>query len=135
MRRRSLSPDRKRNLKKQPRPSVLSRKFRTSSWAIMDDTLARALVVLAPVSVLLSGAVVSFAKKKGLWPFVQLLGAGCLMIVPLTHVCEGLGLMPWMGWGRPDSVGHYLDLSSVALGFMFFPIGYLLDALAKHQNK
>ena len=35
------------------------------------------------------------------------------------------GLFPWMGWGRPDSIGHYLDLASAAGGLMLFPIGYL----------
>jgi hypothetical protein len=28
----------------------------------------------------------------------------------LTHVAERLRILPGMGWGLPDSPGHYLDL-------------------------
>ncbi|KAF5406958.1 MAG: hypothetical protein Udaeo2_29570 [Candidatus Udaeobacter sp.] len=63
--------------------------------------------------------------------FVQLLGAGCLVIVVLTHLSEALHLFPWMNWGRPHSVGHYLDFWSAVLGVSMFPMGYLLHSLKK----
>ena len=44
-------------------------------------------------------------------------------MVVLTHLCEALGLFPWMHWGLEDSFGHYLDLSSAVLGLTLFPIG------------
>jgi hypothetical protein len=50
-------------------------------------------------------------------------------MVVLTHVCEALGLFPWMHWGIKDSVGHYLDFWSAILGVTLFPLGYLLHAL------
>jgi hypothetical protein len=31
------------------------------------------------------------------------------LVVVLTHVAEKLDLFPVMGWGLPDSPGHYLD--------------------------
>jgi len=62
---------------------------------------------------------------------LQLLGAACLVAVVLTHLCEAFDLFPWMGWGLPDSVGHYLDLGSAVLGFTLFPIGYLWHAFTK----
>ena len=34
----------------------------------------------------------------------------------LTHVAEALKLFPSMGWGESNSVGHYTDLASAALG-------------------
>ena len=40
----------------------------------------------------------------------------CLVIVVLTHIAEELHLFPGMGWGLPDSPGHYLDLVSAAIG-------------------
>jgi hypothetical protein len=43
-------------------------------------------------------------------------GCACLALVVLTHVAERLGILPGMGWGRPDSPGHYIDLSSAILG-------------------
>ena len=62
---------------------------------------------------------------------LQVVGAACLVIVVLTHFCEALHLLPWMHWGDRHSVGHYLDLASAILGLTLFPVGYLLDVLAK----
>ncbi|HEV2549590.1 MAG TPA: hypothetical protein VGU20_19900 [Stellaceae bacterium] len=45
-----------------------------------------------------------------------LAGGGCLVVVVLTHVAERLQLLPGMGWGMPDSPGHYLDLFSAIAG-------------------
>jgi hypothetical protein len=42
-------------------------------------------------------------------------GVGCLAIVVLTHIAEKLNLFPVMGWGLPDSPGHYLDLSVLCI--------------------
>ncbi len=58
--------------------------------------------------------------------YLMLLGAGCLVIVVLTHVCERLHLFPVMGWGLRNSLGHYLDLSAAILGLAFVPAGYFL---------
>jgi hypothetical protein len=35
-----------------------------------------------------------------------------LIVVALTHVAEAFNIFPSMGWGLPDSPGHYLDLAS-----------------------
>ena len=45
-----------------------------------------------------------------------LTGCCCLIVVVLTHVAERLQLLPSMGWGLPDSPGHYLDLVSAVAG-------------------
>lgn len=47
-----------------------------------------------------------------------LLGAGCacLIVVVLTHVAERFVILARMGWGLPDSPGHYLDLLSAISG-------------------
>ena len=58
--------------------------------------------------------------------YLMLLGAGCLVIVVLTHVCETFHLFPAMGWGLKHSPGHYLDLDAAALGLAFLPAGYFL---------
>ncbi len=52
--------------------------------------------------------------------YLMLLGAGCLIIVVLTHVCETFHLFPLMGWGLKHSPGHYLDLSAAILGLASF---------------
>jgi hypothetical protein len=95
-------------------------------------TLARALVALVPAGMLFAGAAVLFFRGKTVGS-LQLLGAGCLAVVVLTHVSEALHMFPWMAWGRERSAGHYLDLWSAVLGLTLFPVGYLLHALtARH---
>src|SRR5215813_11322484 len=95
----------------------------------MMVNLLKALVALVPAGMLLSGAVVWFWRGKTVGSFLQLLGAGCLVMVVLTHIAEALHLFPWMQWGRPQSLGHALDLWSAVLGLTLFPLGYLLQAL------
>lgn len=95
----------------------------------MNATLIKALVALVPACLLLFGSVVLFFRGKTIGSFLQLVGAGCLVVVVLTHVSEALRLFPWMHWGLENSVGHYLDFCSAVLGLTLFPIGYLLHAL------
>ena len=97
----------------------------------MNATLLRGLVALMPACVLLSGSIILFSKGKTVGSFLQLLGAGSLIVVVLCHICEGLYLFPWMNWGREQSVGHYIDLSSAVLGLTLFPVGYLFQALTR----
>jgi len=97
----------------------------------MSVTLLKALIALVPASMLFSGSIVLLLKGKSLSSLLQLLGAGCLVVVALTHVSEALRLFPWMHWGLEDSAGHYLDLWSAILGLTLFPAGYLFHALSK----
>jgi hypothetical protein len=57
------------------------------------------------------------------------------VLVILTHVAEALHLFPAMRWGAPDSLGHYLDLSSAVLGVTFVPIGYILQRRARLRGQ
>jgi len=100
----------------------------------MNVTLLKALVALLPACMLFSGSVVLFFRGKTVCSVLQLLGAGCLVLVVLTHVSEALQLFPSMHWGLEHSVGHYLDFWSAVLGLTLFPIGYLLHALTKRSS-
>jgi hypothetical protein len=84
-----------------------------------------------PTCILFSGAAILFFKVKTACSLLQLLGAGCLMVVVLAHGAETLRLLPWMQWGAPDSIGHYVDFWSAVLGLTMFPAGYLCHALTK----
>ena len=84
---------------------------------------------IALVLALLLLSVSLFSKRRSTPALLQFLGAGCLVVVPLAHICEAFGLFPWMGWGLPYSVGHYLDLVSASLGLTLFPIGCLWRTL------
>jgi hypothetical protein len=97
----------------------------------MSTTLQIALLALVPVCMLFAGSAVIFSSTKTVASFLQLFGAGCLVIVALTHLSEALHLFPSMNWGRPHSIGHYLDFWSAVLGLTLFAFGYLFNALAK----
>jgi hypothetical protein len=95
----------------------------------MNPTLLKAIGALVPVLMLSSGSIVVFFERKTTSSFLQLAGAGCLLVVVLAHIFEALHALPWMGWGTEHSVGHYLDLSSAILGLTLFPLGYFFHAV------
>ena len=97
----------------------------------MDTALLKTLVALVAVCMLFSGSAVMFFRGKTAPLFLQLFGAGCLLVVVATHIFEALHLLPWMRWGDEHGVGHYLDLGSALLGLTLFPLGYLLHAVTK----
>ena len=63
-----------------------------------------------------------------------LFGLAFLLIVALTHVAEDFHIFPAMGWGLPNSVGHYLDLVSAILGFTLLLLGFIAGALTWRKN-
>jgi Ca2+/Na+ antiporter len=107
--------------------------YRAQASHVMNVTLSKALVALLAAGILFVGSVLLFLRERTLGSFLQPLGAGCLVVVILTHIFEALHLLPWMRWGSNHSVGHYLDLGSAVLGLTLFPIGYLLHALTKRH--
>jgi len=99
----------------------------------MNAALPKALVALVPACAMFFGSTVLFFRGKTVFSFLQVLGAGCFLLVVLTHICEALHLFSWMHWGEQHSVGHYLDLGSAFVGVTLFPVGYLLDAVTKRR--
>jgi hypothetical protein len=51
----------------------------------VNTTLLKALVALVPAGMLFSGSAVMFFRGKTAPLFLQLLGAGCLLLVVFTH--------------------------------------------------
>ena len=80
-----------------------------------------------------SGSAIWFCREKTVWSFLQLVGAGCLVVVVICHLSEALHLFPWMHWGLKHSVGHYVDFWSCVLGLTLFPVGYLFHALRRRK--
>lgn len=99
----------------------------------MNVTFIKAVIALVPAGAILCGAAILFRRQKTTGNLLQLLGAGCLILVVFAHLCEALQVFPSMLWGHPNSIGHYFDLFSVVLGFALFPLGYLLHALARRN--
>lgn len=100
----------------------------------MNVILAKALLALMVVCLLFYRSAAFWFREKSAACFLQILGAGCLMVVVLTHICEALRLFSWMHWGVEHSAGHYLDLSGAVLGLTLFATGYLLRTLAKRHG-
>src|SRR5215475_8612504 len=92
----------------------------------MNITLVKAVIALVPTGVLLIRTASFICHQPNAARVLQLCGSACLMIVVLTHIAEGLQVLSFMGWGEINSVGHYLDLSSLALGVMLLSVGYLM---------
>jgi hypothetical protein len=97
----------------------------------MNVTLFKSLLVLVPGSMLFTGSIVLFIRERAPHSLLQLIGAGSVIVVVLTHISEALHLFPWMGWGLENSPGHYLDLCGAVLGLTLFPLGYLLHAVKR----
>ena len=85
------------------------------------------------VLVALGSSVAAFVREKNGRALVQLAGATFLIVVVLTHVAEAFGLFPGMGWGLPDSPGHYIDLVSAVAGLILFPAGVIARWLVKRS--
>jgi hypothetical protein len=100
----------------------------------MNDILLKALVAFVPACVLLTGSMVRFFKERNISSLLQLIGAGCLIVVVLAHFCEAIQLLPGMHWGEPHSTGHYLDFCSAGLGLTLFPAGYLFHAVTRQSS-
>ena len=94
----------------------------------MNATLFKALIALLPTTALLVGSAVLFLRARTPYSLLQVIGAGCLVLVVLTHVAEALHLFPSMAWGGEHSIGHYVDLVGALFGATLFPAGYLLGA-------
>jgi hypothetical protein len=61
--------------------------------------------------------------------WLLLAGIACLIVVVLTHMAERWHILSVMGWGQPNSPGHYLDLSSAIFG-----VALILIALIWRRN-
>ena len=97
----------------------------------MNPALLKVLLVLAPTLLLLLGTAALYVRTKAAAALVQALGAACLLVVVLAHLCEALNLLPFMGWGAEGSVGHYIDVASAVSGIALVAIGSLLHAVRK----
>lgn len=95
----------------------------------MNPTFAKAIAALVPTLMLLAGSTLQLSRRKGTAAVFQLIGAACLVVVVIAHLCEALGWLPWMHWGLEQSVGHYIDLVAATGGLSLFPIGYLAGSL------
>lgn len=87
------------------------------------------------IVVLISGwSLFEFAKNRRRSTLIQLCGCGLLLVMVLTHVAEQFRLLPAMGWGRPDTAGHYVDLVSAAGGFALYCGGQIASLFGRWRR-
>ena len=82
----------------------------------MNLAVAKDVLALAATAALFAGATVLYGRRRGIDFLLLLVGAGCFVVVALTHVFETFGLFPTLGWGQPRTVGHYIDLAAAIVG-------------------
>jgi hypothetical protein len=86
----------------------------------------KGVLALACACVLLAVSVARLLTGRSLASALQAFGIGCFAIVAATHVFEEFSALPALGWGRPGSVGHFIDLTAALLGVVFVAAGILL---------
>jgi hypothetical protein len=94
----------------------------------MNAISLKSLLALLPMLLVFCESLFLVRKEKTLFATLQLLGAGCLLMVALVHICEALQVFSFMQWGMPHSLGCYMDLCCAILGCTLLPIGYLFGA-------
>lgn len=99
----------------------------------MDAALLKVLLASLPAGLLLCGSLISLSRERTLAASLQSVGALCLGVVVVAHLCEALRWFSSMHWGEEHSPGHYLDLAGAILGFTLFPAGYLLQAITRRR--
>lgn len=87
------------------------------------------LIIATAVALLAATSTMRVIRKPEPAAVLQFAGSILLMIMVLTHIAEAFSLVPEMGWGRPDTPGHYLDLVSAVAGLALLLAGMSLRAI------
>ena len=86
----------------------------------------KGLLALAAACVFLGVSVSLLLTRRGLGSVLQAMGLGCFGVMALTHVFEAFSILPALGWGKPHSVGHFIDLVAAVLGVTFVTTSFWL---------
>lgn len=86
------------------------------------------LITAGTVAIIAVLSTIRLVRQPTLASVLQLLGSLFLVIMVLTHIAEAFSLVPQMGWGKPNTTGHYLDLVSAIGGLVLFVAGVSLRA-------
>ena len=100
----------------------------------MTATLARALLIGAPILLLLVLSFLRFVRTPALTAAFPMLGAACLLVMVVSHVAEAQHFFPSMGWGERHSPGHYVDMTSTWLGIAFLVAASLCPLLRRRGH-
>ena len=98
---------------------------RSRVWTRISGMSYKLILIGISVCIAFGASIASFAEEKTGIALTQLIGAFFLLVVIFAHVSETFGFLPSLGWGRPNTLGHYVDLVSAIAGAILLPIGYL----------
>ena len=100
----------------------------------MNVAALKGLLALAAACVFLAVSTALFVTRRDLRSALLATGIGWFGVMALTHFFESFSILPAFGWGRPDSVGHFIDLAAAVLGITFVTLGFLIH-LASPNNR
>lgn len=87
----------------------------------VSESMSPTLIVIgASVSAAFVVWGVQFAKERAISSGLRLIGSVLLLVVAASHFAEKFRWLAWMGWGLPNSPGHYVDLVSAIVGVSLF---------------
>jgi len=95
---------------------------------VIPGILGRAALVGVPAGIAFLASLALFFNRRTLAALLCVCATSALCVVVATHVAEAMSWLPWMRWGAPDSVGHYLDLTSALLAVAFTLAGLAASA-------
>jgi hypothetical protein len=96
-----------------------------SVWTRISAMPYKLIFIGTPICIAFGASIASYAEEKTAMALTQLVGATFLLVMIFAHVSEAFGFIPSLGWGRPNTLGHYIDLVSAIAGSILLPIGYL----------
>lgn len=89
----------------------------------MNPAALKSILALVATSTLFAGAAMLYQRRGTTGSALQLLGVACFVVVALAHAFEALAILPVLGWGQPNSIGHYIDLGAAVLGVTLVSAG------------
>jgi hypothetical protein len=101
----------------------------------MSAAVLNGLLALTAACVFFGVSVILFLTRRGFVSALQALGIGCFAVMALTHVFEAFSILPSLGWGRPHSVGHFIDLVAALLGVTLVTTGFLLRYIYRDSRR
>lgn len=100
----------------------------------MSASAVKGLLALVAACVFLGVCVALLWTRRGVSSTLQALGIGCFGVMALTHVFENFSILPELGWGRPHTVGHFIDLVAALLGVTLVILSFLLWRRDHHRS-
>lgn len=96
--------------------------------------MSLSLDVIGTIVLLISGiSLLGFLRHRTPSALVRLCGSALLLVMVLTHIAEQFRLLPSMGWGRPGTAGHYVDLVSAFGGLALYCSGLIAGMMARSR--